>query len=131
MAEVDACGLPDTLVHGDFHPGNVRGEGLDLTLLDWGDAAIGHPLLDQTAFLDRLPPGLAETARGHWLDLWRQACPGADPARAEALLAPVAAARMAAVYRRFLDRTEPSEHPYHRADPADWLRRTAALLQRG
>ena len=22
---IDACGLPDTLVHGDFHPGNVRG----------------------------------------------------------------------------------------------------------
>ena len=131
MAEVDACGLPDTLVHGDFHPGNVRGEGLDLMLLDWGDAAIGHPLLDQTAFLDRLSPDFADAARARWLDLWRQACPGADPARAEALLAPVAAARLAAVYRRFLDRTEPSEHPYHRADPADWLRRTAALLPRG
>jgi len=131
MAEAEACGLPDTLVHGDFHPGNVRGEGLDLTLLDWGDAAIGHPLLDQAAFLSRLSPDLVDETRARWLNLWRQAYPGADPARAEALLAPVAAARAAAVYRRFLDGIEPSEHPYHRADPANWLRRTAALLQPG
>ena len=25
FAALDACGIPDTLVHGDFHPGNVRG----------------------------------------------------------------------------------------------------------
>ena len=25
FAAVEACGMPDTLVHGDFHPGNVRG----------------------------------------------------------------------------------------------------------
>ena len=36
---------------------------------------------------------------------------------------------MAAVYQRFLDNIEPSEHPYHRADPAEWLRRTAALVR--
>ena len=131
MAEVEACGLPDTLVHGDFHPGNFRGEGLELTLLDWGDSGVGHPLLDQPAFLGRLAPELVEGARTRWLELWRQAWPEADPARAETLLAPVAAARMAAVYRRFLDGIEPSEHPYHRADPADWLRKTAALLREG
>ena len=27
FAALDACGIPDTLVHGDFHPGNVRGHG--------------------------------------------------------------------------------------------------------
>jgi hypothetical protein len=27
------------------------------------------------------------------------------------------------------DRIEPAEHPYHRADPAEWLRRTAALVR--
>ncbi|MEA2959166.1 MAG: hypothetical protein QOJ58_4860, partial [Alphaproteobacteria bacterium] len=33
--DVDRCGLRDTLVHGDFHPGNFRGDGRALTLLDW------------------------------------------------------------------------------------------------
>ncbi len=23
--EIEGCGIPDTLVHGDFHPGNVKG----------------------------------------------------------------------------------------------------------
>jgi hypothetical protein len=31
-------------------------------------------------------------------------------------------------YRRFLDRIEPSEWPYHERDPADWLGRTVAPL---
>ncbi|MEO1248940.1 MAG: phosphotransferase, partial [Pseudomonadota bacterium] len=29
------------MVHGDFHPGNVRGDGNRLTLIDWGDCGIG------------------------------------------------------------------------------------------
>jgi hypothetical protein len=42
---------------------------------------------------------------------------------------PLAAARQAVIYRAFLDGIEPSEHVYHRADPADWLHRTAVLLR--
>ncbi|MEO8813502.1 MAG: phosphotransferase [Caulobacteraceae bacterium] len=128
MAQIAACGLGDTLVHGDFHPGNLRGEaGGALTLLDWGDSVVGHPLLDQPAFLDRIDPAHVPALRDHWIGCWRAAVPGSDPARAASLLAPAAAARQAAVYRGFLDRIEPSEHPYHRADPAERLRRAAAL----
>jgi hypothetical protein len=32
--DIAACGLPDSLVHGDFHSGNFRGDGQSLTLLD-------------------------------------------------------------------------------------------------
>ena len=53
--------------------------------------------------------------------------PGADPRRAAELLAPVAAARQAVLYQGFLDRIEPSEHPYHRADPALCLGRAGTL----
>jgi aminoglycoside phosphotransferase (APT) family kinase protein len=122
------AGLPDTLVHGDFHPGNARGDATSVVLLDWGDSGVGHPLLDQPAFLDRIPSSAVEPVRDRWLRLWRDAVPGADPARAASLLAPVAAARQAVIYRKFLDNIEPSERPYHAADPADWLKRTAALL---
>lgn len=27
------CGVPDTLMHGDFHPGNFRSDGRSLVLL--------------------------------------------------------------------------------------------------
>jgi aminoglycoside phosphotransferase (APT) family kinase protein len=124
-----ACGLPDTLVHGDFHPGNFRGDDRALTLLDWGDSGVGHPLLDQPAFLDSVSGDAVAAAREHWLRQWRGAVPGCNPARAALLLAPIAAARRAAIYRGFLDRIEPAEHPYHRHDPAEWLRRTATLVR--
>ena len=129
FAAIAACGLADTLVHGDFHPGNLRGDARALTLLDWGDSGVGHPMLDQPAFLTRIPRDTVGPVRAHWLQRWRAAVPGCDPDRAAALLAPVAAARQAVVYRRFLDGIEPAERNYHRVDPADWLRRTAVLLR--
>jgi hypothetical protein len=54
-AAIAACGLPEGLVHGDFHGGNLRGgSGHALTLLDWGDSGVGHPLLDMPAFVDHI-----------------------------------------------------------------------------
>ena len=127
--DLEGCGLRDTLVHGDFHPGNFRGDGRTLTLLDWGDSGVGHPLLDQAAFLDAIPDACASAVRAHWSQQWSAAVPGSDPERASILLAPVAAARQAVIYSNFLDNIEPSEQVYHRADPAKWLSRTAALVR--
>jgi Ser/Thr protein kinase RdoA (MazF antagonist) len=129
FARLAECGLPDTLIHGDFHPGNFRGDATALALLDWADSGVGHPLLDQPAFLSRIAPEAVASVRAHWIAEWRKHVPGSDPERAETLLAPIAAARQAAIYQRFLDSIEPSEHPYHRGDPEDWLRRTAATLR--
>jgi hypothetical protein len=129
FARVAACGLPDTLVHGDFHPGNFRGDEGRLVLLDWGDCGLGHPLLDEPAFLDRVSPDAVDTVRRHWHAEWTRAVPGSDPNRASRLLWPIAAARQAVTYQGFLDGIEPSEGPYHAADPADWLRRTAKLVR--
>ncbi len=137
---IAACGLPDTIVHGDFHPGNLRG-GDDLrrdvegggagnhalTLLDWGDCGIGNPLLDQPAFLDRISPDLRARVSDHWWDAWRRHRPGSDPARAAFLIGPVAAARQALIYQRFLDHIEPVERRFHDADVPEWLARTASL----
>jgi hypothetical protein len=128
LAAVAACGIPDTLVHGDFHAGNHRGDGTSIVLLDWGDSGVGHPLLDQPAFMERVQPAWAAAILDGWHTAWRAAVPGSDPERAAELLAPVAAARQAVIYRHFLDRIEPSERAYHAGDPADWLRRTARLI---
>ena len=126
--QIAGCGIGDTLIHGDFHPGNFRGDGNALTLLDWSDSGVGHPLLDQPAFLTRVPDDTLAAIRDRWLSQWREAMPGSDPARAAGLLAPIAAARQAVTYRNFLDRIEPAEAPYHRFDTARWLRRAALLF---
>jgi hypothetical protein len=127
LATLESCGMPDTLIHGDFHPGNVRCTERELVLLDWGDSGIGHPMLDLPAFLERVPPEYVEAIKEHWVRAWLSKLPGCEPDRAAGLIAPIAAARQAVVYRRFLDNIEPSEHVYHRHDPADWLRRAAEL----
>lgn len=129
FAAIADCGIPDTLVHGDFHPGNFRGDGQSLTLIDWADSGIGHPLLDQPAFLDRMPRTGVVQARRHWVAAWRRALAQADAERAAALLAPVASARQALTYQRFLDNIEDAEHPYHRADVTAWLLRTIEQLR--
>ena len=132
FAELAACGFPDVLVHGDFHPGNVRWSQGRPVLLDWGDCGIGHPLLDLPAFLQSAGVTTAggNELRCHWLDRWSDLVPGSDPARAAELVAPVAALRQAIVYRSFLDGIERTEQVYHRDDVPEWLERTSTLLRR-
>lgn len=127
FGRVASCGLPDTLVHGDFHRGNLRGPEGSLVLLDWGDCGVGQPMLDQAAFLDGLEPDDVPAVRAAWSAAWRREVPGSDPDRAGALLAPVSALRQALIYDTFLAGIEPSERIYHQGDPARWLGRAARL----
>ena len=115
-----------TLVHGDFHPGNLRGDDRDLFLLDWGDCGVGHPLFDVAAMVERLDGAARPTLMSGWAQSWLDRTPGSDPLRAARLIAPIAALRQAVIYRGFLDGIEPSERCYHASDPALWLRRAAA-----
>jgi aminoglycoside phosphotransferase (APT) family kinase protein len=126
LAEAAACGLPDTLVHGDLHPGNVRSlspvpaAGGELrVIMDWGDASVGSPVFDilrLTGDLDE-PSPLIEA----WVRRWLLTVPGSDPGRAIELLAPVEELRAAAAYANFLANIEPAEWPYHAADVPDRL----------
>ena len=128
-AALAAFGLPDTLVHGDYHPGNVRGAPGRLTMLDWGDTGVGNPLLDVPAFLRTAEPADVDQIRAHWHAAWRDAVPGCDPDRAGELIEPVAAGRMAVIYQAFVDNIEPVERRHHDADVIEWLTRTAALAR--
>ena len=121
---------PDTLVHGDFHPGNIRSTEGHLVVFDWGDSGFGHPLLDRPALLDRVPAADLPAVSAAWSAAWRAAVPGCDPEGAARLIGPVAALRQAIVYRLFLDGIERTERVYHAEDPAIWVRRaTGAFLE--
>jgi hypothetical protein len=112
LADVDACGMPDTLLHGDLHMGNVVSDGESLTIVDWGDSVIGNAAFDVV----RLPgdPDLL----ADWAKLW----PGRDALRAAELLRPVEFLRQAVVYAGFLASIEPAEWPYHAGDVGRCLR---------
>jgi Phosphotransferase enzyme family len=91
FAAIDACGLPDTLGHGDFHAGNARSDGTRRMLIDWGDSFVGHPGFDALRIVERQPPDAAARLLTHWANRWRATAPGCHPERALELLAPVAA----------------------------------------
>jgi aminoglycoside phosphotransferase (APT) family kinase protein len=76
--ELASLGLPDTLVHGDLHPGNVAHAGDSLVLYDWSDAAVSHPLLDLVHLTRSLPDEERQAARQAYAETWRAAYPGID-----------------------------------------------------
>lgn len=47
---VSTLAVPNTLVHGDFHPSNVMVDGDAVVVFDWSDAAWGNPLADVGAW---------------------------------------------------------------------------------
>lgn len=126
LAAVAECGLPDTLVHGDAHPGNVRRDGERLAVLDWGDSFVGNPAFDALALVAQLDERDQERVLERWAGLWRDTVPGSEPSRALALLRPVAALRSAAVYAEFLARIEPTQRRFHDADVPEQLDAAAA-----
>ncbi|MFG1743640.1 phosphotransferase family protein [Micromonospora chalcea] len=126
LQQVRDCGLPDTLVHGDLHPGNVRGDGRRRTVIDWADSFVGHPAFDILRLTEDVDADAAARLIGAWARRWRTDVPGSDPHRAVDLLRPVAPLRLAAVYAMFLAAIEPGEHPYHVHDVPAALARAAA-----
>lgn len=124
-AAVAECGVPHTLVHGDFHSGNVAGRPGGYVILDWGDSFIGHPLLDELAFTEGLPPSVQIAARGWFLTAWKRIVPGSDPARAAQLLEPVVPLLAAGTYANFCTNIEPDERIYHQSDVIRMLHQAA------
>jgi Phosphotransferase enzyme family len=129
LAAVAACGMPDTLVHGDLHPGNVRSDGTSRVLMDWGDATVGHPALDILRLTGDLPDAEAAPLIAAWSERWRATVPGCDPSLAVDLMRPVAPLYGAAVYAGFVANIEPSEWPYHADDVPASLTAAVAAVQ--
>ncbi|MBD0690923.1 aminoglycoside phosphotransferase family protein [Streptomyces sp. CBMA123] len=122
LHELAACGLPTTLLHGDFHPGNWRtGDGSPV-VVDYADACLGHPAQDGLRPRAYLTPAAWQHYTEVWTAAWRRHAPGSDPQRALELAEPLHHLFYALRYQEFLDHIEPSERPYHEGDPAAELR---------
>ena len=101
------CGLPDTLVHGDLHPGNVARLDGELAYFDWTDACIAHPFFD----LHSLQWQPDEATRAALLEAYLGAWEGVEsPERlreAAALAAAVTPLHHAVSYRTIVANLEP------------------------
>ena len=100
LAELAALELPETLVHGDLHLGNVAHDDGRLSIFDWTDACLAHPFVDLVTLHGASPederPGLREA----YLDRWRQELPLPATDRIMALAAVAEHAFQAVTYER-------------------------------
>ncbi len=71
IARLQAGPVPETLIHADFHPGNVQRDGDRLVIYDWSDACWGHPFFDVPTFTSRTDDLEArEAMRSAYLATW-------------------------------------------------------------
>jgi aminoglycoside/choline kinase family phosphotransferase len=54
--------IPATLVHGDFHSGNICLRNQAILFFDWTDASLAHPFFDLVTFLDEAQARFDESA---------------------------------------------------------------------
>jgi Phosphotransferase enzyme family len=127
LQQLQESGLPATLVHSDNHPGNARGSAELVTLLDWGESFIGHPVTDLMGLVDGLAPEDAGPLIEHWCGVWKDVAPGSTPERAVEAAPFIAAMHGAATYAHFLQHIEESERPYHAEDVPRCLAAAATL----
>ncbi|MBB4945597.1 hypothetical protein F4556_001132 [Kitasatospora gansuensis] len=126
IEELAACGLPETLVHGDFHPGNWRFDGTRNVIVDFSDSYYGHPAVDGLRPQDFLSDDRWATVRQLWIDAWTTHAPGSDPAKALELAEPLMHLGYAVRYQEFLDGIEATERVYHQGDPESEIRAALA-----
>ena len=71
---VSDLGFPDTIVHGDFHPGNAFVGREAVVIIDWSDAAVGNPLVDLATWVawSQDHPAENEVALDAWVDAWSE-----------------------------------------------------------
>jgi hypothetical protein len=121
VAKVEQLGLPDVLVHGDFHPGNVRLVGDRLVIFDWSDAAIAKPFVDVITWATWLPhdPGARDALWQSFADGWAEVLPRATWMELRSTLEGIAGAYHVVSYAgivRSLDRLRRPEHAGGLAD---------------
>lgn len=131
-AEASALDFPDTLVHGDLSPGNVRWTGTSWLIFDWTDACISHPFVDLASPLS-YEAGEAGSRIEAFAAVWAQQMPHGAVERALRLAPVFGAAHQAATYLRIISGVESTA-----ADQAGgerltvflryWLRRAMSAL---
>lgn len=118
-------GLPDTLTHGDFHPGNWRSSGV---VIDWSDACWGHPALDACRLAESYPD-LHDVINRVWSEAWLRHRPDSEPLKALEVARRASRLHNAVKYQEFLDNIEASERIYHEGDPQTELRAALGLVR--
>jgi hypothetical protein len=109
LTDLEECGLPCSLEHGDFYSGQVADNGQQFTFFDWSDSSISHPFFSFSSLLDFLqetrPAFFAQhgpTLVSEYLEPWAMFTSAEQLERAVALSMPLAQLHFAVLYHRFI-----------------------------
>jgi aminoglycoside phosphotransferase len=98
--------VPETLMHGDFHPGNVMISDGGVVIIDWTDGCVGHPFFDLATVLPR--DVVARSALlSAYTDVWAQRFDPNEATEAVAVCDALACLHHAVSYQRIVDSIEP------------------------
>jgi len=77
-------------------------------VIDWSDAATGHPFTDLANWLNRVSdPAVRRSMLDVWLACWPDAAPAAELEEAARLALPIGALHQVESYRRISESLEP------------------------
>ena len=74
-AELAALPIPQSIVHGDLHGGNVGIQGEDFIFFDWTDACISHPFFDMLDIFYEKDTAVQTELRDAYLAMWTDYAP--------------------------------------------------------
>jgi hypothetical protein len=125
--ELAACGVPETMIHSDLHPGNVALKDGRITIFDWTDGAIAHPFLDLVTYLPDHPIAgvpadeACDRMRDLYLATWLDRAPRETLLRAFDIAQILGSLHQVVTYV-FILRNIAREHAWQwTGDIADWL----------
>jgi aminoglycoside phosphotransferase (APT) family kinase protein len=127
LDEAAGFGIPETLVHGDLHAGNIGLRDGRAVFFDWTDACIGHPFLDLVTFIDgeMMPeaviPGRARL-REAYFDEWQGVADRATLERAAEIVPKLGMVHQAISYQHMLPVLEEPDRTAMGRGLSGWLR---------
>lgn len=113
-ADLAGSPIPSTLVHGDFHAGNVAVRGSRYLIFDWTDACIAHPFVDLATFFHSFGPPSTDAVvrdrlRDRYLRGWGDLMPHDEAVDLFQRTEPVAAMHHAISYQAVIAALDPDQ----------------------
>lgn len=121
--------IPETLVHGDLHCGNVGKKEEKFIIFDWTDACVAHPFFDVLDIHLEKDKQLQLALRDHYLSLWSKFESSDRLLEAWQIGSVLAAVHHAVSYHSIVANIEPAARADLDWGPPFWMRKALLLLE--
>ena len=127
--ELASYGLPETLVHGDLHGGNVAIRNDSFVYFDWTDACISHPFFDMLTIFFEEDTAVRTQLRDAYLAEWTTFAPMDKLLEAWPVAEVLGAVHHSISYWQILANIEPHNHYQVGWALPFWLRKILELSE--